>query len=115
MCPRWLEPGYHTLYRMWTAGPRWMGPLWKGTAMSEAELGAIVADKIVDARGTSCPGPILAAKKGMVEVSSGGVMEVQATDSGTLKDIPAWSRKMRHEYLGSIEEAGYLRLFIKKA
>ena len=41
-------------------------------------------------------------------------MEVMATDSGTLKDIPAWSKKMGHEYLGSFDDAGYLRLFLKK-
>jgi len=50
--------------------------------MSE-DLTTIQAEKIVDARGTSCPGPILAAKKGIPGVSVGGVMEVQATDSGT--------------------------------
>ena len=39
---------------------------------------------VVDARGTSCPGPILAAKKAIGGVPVGGVMEVLATDSGTL-------------------------------
>ena len=44
----------------------------------------------------------------------GGVMEVQATDSGTLKDIPAWSKKMGHEYLGSYDDSGYICLFLRK-
>jgi len=79
------------------------------------ELTALKADKVVDARGTSCPGPILAAKKGIVDVAVGGLMEVLSTDSGTLRDLPAWSKKVGHEYLGSVDEAGYLRLFIKKA
>ena len=48
--------------------------------MSE-DLANIQVEKIVDARGTSCPGPILAAKKGIPSVSVGGIMEVQATDS----------------------------------
>src|SRR5664280_3120428 len=81
--------------------------------MSE-NLSTIKAEKIVDARGTSCPGPILAAKKGIPSVSVGGIMEVQATDSGTTKDLPAWSKKMGHEYLGVVEEPGYMRLFVKK-
>lgn len=42
-------------------------------------------------------------------------MEVLATDSGTKKDLPAWSKKMGHDYLGDFEEAGYLRLFLRKA
>jgi tRNA 2-thiouridine synthesizing protein A len=79
------------------------------------ELTALTADSVVDARATSCPGPILAAKKGIGAVPVGGIMEVQATDSGTLKDLPAWCKKMGHEYLGHLEESGYLRVFIRKA
>jgi tRNA 2-thiouridine synthesizing protein A len=78
------------------------------------ELRTLTADSVVDARGTSCPGPILAAKKGIGAVPVGGVMEVQATDSGTLKDLPAWAKKMGHEFLGYFEDAGYLRLFLRK-
>jgi tRNA 2-thiouridine synthesizing protein A len=78
------------------------------------ELKALTANSEVDARGTSCPGPILAAKKAIGAVPVGGVMEVLATDSGTLKDIPAWCKKMGHEYLGSYDDAGYLCLFLRK-
>lgn len=78
------------------------------------ELRELTADQVVDARGTSCPGPILAAKKAIGGVAVGGVMEVLATDSGTLKDLPAWSKKMGHEFLGSFDDSGYLRLFLRK-
>ncbi len=81
--------------------------------MSE-DLASIQAQKTVDARGTSCPGPILAAKKGMAEVKVGEIMEVLATDTGTQKDLPAWSKKMGHEYLGMIEEPGFMKLYVKK-
>jgi len=79
-----------------------------------AELKTLTAAKVVDARGVSCPGPIIAAKKAIGGVPVGEVMEIQATDSGSLKDVPAWCKKMGHEYLGSFEDAGYLRLFLKK-
>ncbi|OIQ80762.1 sulfurtransferase TusA [mine drainage metagenome] len=78
------------------------------------QLGGLKVDEIVDARGTSCPGPILAAKKAIGRVPAEGIMEVMATDSGTLKDLPAWCKKMGHEYLGSLEEPGYLCLYLKK-
>jgi len=78
------------------------------------ELSTLSADVTVDARGTSCPGPILAAKKNIGQVPVGGVMEVLATDSGTKKDLPAWTRKMGHEYLGDFEDSGYIRLFLRK-
>jgi len=81
---------------------------------SSTDLTTLHGQKVVDARGTSCPGPILAAKKGMAEVKTGEIMEVLATDSGTEKDLPAWAKKMGHEYLGMVEEPGYLKLFVKK-
>jgi len=82
--------------------------------MTREELQSIEAQKVVDARGTSCPGPILAAKKGIVDVKVGGVMEVLATDTGTQRDLPAWARKVGHEFLGVVEEAGYWKLYVKR-
>lgn len=78
------------------------------------DLNTLQGQKVVDARGTSCPGPILAAKKGMAEVKVGEIMEVWATDTGTQKDLPAWANKVGHEYLGVVEEAGYWKLFVKR-
>jgi len=82
--------------------------------MEVAELAQLTAAKVVDARGTSCPGPILAAKKGIVDVKVGEIMAVLATDSGTKKDLPAWAKKMGHEYLGVVEESGYMKLFVRR-
>ena len=48
-----------------------------------AELEALDADKIIDARGTACPGPMLEAKRAIGECPVGSVMEVQSSDSGT--------------------------------
>ena len=79
-----------------------------------SDLSSLHGQKIVDARGTSCPGPILAAKKGMADVKVGEIMEVLATDSGTAKDLPAWAKKLGHDYMGLVEEPGYQRLFVKR-
>ena len=83
-------------------------------AIAIDELALLKIDEVVDARGTSCPGPILAAKKAIGKVPADGIMQVLATDSGTLKDLPAWCKKMGHEFLGSLEEQGYLCLYLKK-
>lgn len=82
--------------------------------MTTEELKSIKVDKVVDSRGTSCPGPILAAKKSIGDVKPGQIMEILATDSGTKKDIPAWAKKMGHEFLGFIEEAGNWKLYVKR-
>lgn len=79
-----------------------------------ADLSLLKADKVVDARGVSCPGPLLAAKKAMTEIKPGQVLEVKSSDPGTLRDIPLWAAKMNYAFLGSVEESGYNRLFVRK-
>jgi tRNA 2-thiouridine synthesizing protein A len=79
-----------------------------------SDLSSLKGQVVVDARGTSCPGPILAAKKGMAGVKMGEIMEVLATDSATSKDLPAWAKNLGHDYLGLVEEPGYIRLFVKR-
>jgi tRNA 2-thiouridine synthesizing protein A len=70
--------------------------------------------KTVDARGTACPGPLLEAKRAMAAVPVGGVLEVLSSDHGTTEDIPLWAKKIGHEYLGQVDEAGYWRLFVRR-
>jgi tRNA 2-thiouridine synthesizing protein A len=95
---------------------RYHAPFQGGITMTVAveELKELKSDLVVDARATSCPGPILAAKKAIGQIPVGGVMEVLASDTGTLKDLPAWCKKMGHEFLGSVDDAGYLQLFLRK-
>jgi tRNA 2-thiouridine synthesizing protein A len=50
----------------------------------------------------------------MADVKIGGIMEVLATDRGTQKDLPAWAKKMGHEFLGVVEDAGTWKLYVKK-
>jgi len=82
--------------------------------MSAEELTALTAAKVIDARGTACPGPLLETKKGIGTVKVGEVMEVKSNDKGSQKDIPAWANKMGHEFLGVIEADGHDRLFIRR-
>lgn len=82
--------------------------------MTTEELKALKSDQIVDARGTACPGPLLAAKKAIGTVNAGQVLEVLSADEGTKNDIPKWCNKMGYDYLGSIDEDGFFRLFLKK-
>jgi len=82
--------------------------------MATEDLKIIKADKIVDARGTSCPGPLLAAKKAIGQIEDGQVMEVLSADEGTRRDIPKWCEKKGFQYLGTLEESGYFRIFLKK-
>jgi len=82
--------------------------------MSPEELTALQPEQVVDARGTACPGPLLEAKRMVTQVSVGGVMEVWSSDQSTNRDIPLWADKAGHEYLGTVEEAGYWRLYLRR-
>lgn len=82
--------------------------------MTQEELSALAVDKSVDARGTSCPGPLLAAKKAIGQIENGQIMEVLSADEGTKRDIPKWCTKKGFEYLGTVEESGYFKIFLKK-
>ncbi|MCK5765587.1 MAG: sulfurtransferase TusA family protein [Bacteroidales bacterium] len=83
--------------------------------MTTDELVKIDVDKVVDARGTACPGPLLAAKKAIGELQSGEVMEILSADEGTRRDVPKWANKKGHEYLGTVEDSGYFKIYLKKA
>lgn len=71
--------------------------------------------KSVDARGLTCPMPIIRTKKGMDSIQSGEVLELLATDKGSLSDVEAWARNGGHELLDSVDEGGVLKFYIKKA
>jgi tRNA 2-thiouridine synthesizing protein A len=74
--------------------------------MNASELNSLEVNKVVDARGTACPGPLLEAKRAMADVpKNGGILEVLSSDEG---------KKFQHEYLGTIVEAGYWRIFVRR-
>lgn len=72
------------------------------------------ADKVLDAKGLACPMPIVKTKKAMDELTSGQILEIHATDKGSLNDLTAWSKSSGNELLQTAEEEGVLKFWIKK-
>jgi TusA-related sulfurtransferase len=83
-------------------------------AMTPDELKQLTVAKQVDARGTACPGPLLEAKRAMASIGLRGILEVLSSDEGTTEDIPLWARKVGHDYLGSVTDAGFWRIFVRR-
>ena len=69
----------------------------------------------VDARGQSCPGPLVALHKALKVVGQGDLLELLATDPGSRSDVPSWSRLSGNELLESSEADGVYRYVIRKA
>ncbi|MFM7211990.1 MAG: sulfurtransferase TusA family protein [Actinomycetota bacterium] len=72
------------------------------------------AAKTVDAKGQTCPMPVLMTAKGIKEIDSGQIMLVEATDNGARSDIPAWTSQTGNELVESAEADGVLRFWIRK-
>ena len=83
--------------------------------MNTEELKALKVDKVVDARGVACPGPLLEAKRSVAAVPMRGVMEIVSSDIGTTEDVPLWAKKVGHEYLGTVADAGLWHIYIRRS
>ncbi|MCE7748485.1 MAG: sulfurtransferase TusA family protein [Candidatus Heimdallarchaeota archaeon] len=70
--------------------------------------------KTVDARGLSCPGPILNSKKAIMKLKVGQVLEILTTDPGSKTDIPAWAHVTNQELVSSEEVSSEEFRFIVK-
>jgi len=71
-------------------------------------------DKELDARGLSCPLPILKTKKSLNELTSGQVLKIVATDPGSVKDFDAFANQTGHALLSSTVEDKNFIFFMKK-
>ena len=83
--------------------------------MTAEELNGLEIGKLVDARGTACPGPLLDAKRAIGECPVGGVMEIQSSDTGTRIDVERWCRKLGHEFLGDVERDGFWSIYLRRS
>jgi len=68
----------------------------------------------LDLKGLSCPLPIAKTAKAMKELASGEVLEVFATDAGSMPDFKAWCTSTKNELIEASEEAGVYRYIIRK-
>lgn len=66
----------------------------------------------VDARGLSCPLPIVRTAMVMKDLPSGTLVEVLATDPGSKKDFTAWARTTGHRLLHDSEADGVYRFVL---
>ena len=70
--------------------------------------------KQLDWSGLACPLPIAKTAKEMKDVDSGALVEVLATDPGSVPDFNAWAKTTGNELVEQTEEGGTYRFVLRK-
>ncbi len=65
-------------------------------------------------KGLSCPMPIIKTAKAMKELAAGELIEVLATDPGSVSDFKAWCQSTGNVLVESGEQDGVYRYVLKK-
>ncbi|HEY5733578.1 MAG TPA: sulfurtransferase TusA family protein [Gammaproteobacteria bacterium] len=71
--------------------------------------------KVVDARNTYCPGPLMELITYMRQAQVGDTIELLSTDSGTASDVPEWVNKIGHELVSSEQVDDVWHIKVRKA
>ena len=68
----------------------------------------------VDAKGLSCPMPIVKTAQAMKALASGQLLEVLATDPGSTRDLEAWAKSTGNTLLEAGVEGTVYRFLLQK-
>ena len=70
--------------------------------------------RIVDARGSFCPGPLMELIRAIRESQPGQVISIYSSDSGSKIDIPKWVAKAGHTLLSVERRDGFDEIVVEK-
>ena len=68
----------------------------------------------LDARGLACPMPIVKTAQAMKTLAAGDLLEVLATDAGSVKDFAAWSKATGHPLVETSVQGGVYRFVLRR-
>jgi tRNA 2-thiouridine synthesizing protein A len=71
-------------------------------------------DLEIDASGLNCPLPLLRLKKGLMEIESGEVVKIIATDPAAHLDIGVYTDQTGHSIIKFLKENGKQIFYIRK-
>jgi TusA-related sulfurtransferase len=71
-------------------------------------------EKTLDAKGLKCPMPVVKTSKEIKSISVGSVLEVLATDPGSMADITAWTKSTGNELLKADKEDSIFKFYIRR-
>jgi len=68
----------------------------------------------IDARGLSCPMPIVKTAQAVKVLPSGAVVELVATDAGSIKDVAAWCKATGNELIDQSSDGAVYHFVIRR-
>ena len=69
----------------------------------------------LDVKGASCPMPVVKTKQAIDDLETGSVLEVLATDSGSMSDIDGWAEGTDGvELLDQVEDGDVYKHYVEK-
>lgn len=77
-------------------------------------MATLQISQTVDARGLSCPMPIVKTAQAVKPLPSGALIELLATDVGSVKDVAAWCRSTGNAIVEQSSDAGVFRFVIRR-
>ena len=75
---------------------------------------SITIARSLDLKGLSCPLPIIKTAKAIKELNAGDLLEVFATDPGSVPDFKAWSQTTGNPLIETSNEAGVFHFVLRK-
>ena len=75
---------------------------------------ATVSRRVIDARGSFCPGPLMELIRGIRESNVGTFIAVYSSDNGSKTDIPKWVEKAGHRLVSIERRDGYDEIVVEK-
>jgi tRNA 2-thiouridine synthesizing protein A len=70
--------------------------------------------RTLDCKGLSCPMPIVKTAQALRQLAPGDLIEVLATDPGSVKDFAAWSKMTGNDLVETSQEGAVFRFLLKK-
>jgi tRNA 2-thiouridine synthesizing protein A len=71
-------------------------------------------EQTLDARGLKCPMPVVRTSQEIKKIEVGGVLELLATDPGSVADMIAWCKSTGNELLSRESKDGIFKFYIRR-
>ena len=77
-------------------------------------MSELTPENTLDAQGLKCPMPVVKTSKEIKNISVGGVLEILATDPGSMADITAWAKSTGNELLKAKKDGDVFKFYVRR-